>query len=262
MSLSSRSSSVARIVDELDLSGVVQVGRTRNEPVRRLASGLAAVDVLFDGGLPRGRVSEIVGPLSSGKTALLLTLLAAATRAGELVAWVDVADALCPASVAAAGVDLRRLLWVRPPSVRDAARCAELLLDAGGFGVVALDFGAAPPRPLRAHVWPRLMRAAELSHVPLIILAPYRVAGSFSALGVQLRQRMACWQQGVWPLFDGLRVSAQQVRNRAGRVGAVPARFVARPIWPQGDGGSDGWRESEEAIPSLPAAGRRSSSRR
>src|SRR5579864_4256478 len=77
-----------------------------------VSSGVPAIDALT-GGLPRGCLTEICGPASSGRTTLLLAALAAATRRGEFCAVVDASDALDPHSVAAAGVELDRLLWVR-----------------------------------------------------------------------------------------------------------------------------------------------------
>jgi recombination protein RecA len=77
-----------------------------------VSSGAPAIDALT-GGLPRGCLTEICGPSSSGRTTLLLAALAAATRRGEFCAVVDASDALDPHSVAAAGVELERLLWVR-----------------------------------------------------------------------------------------------------------------------------------------------------
>jgi hypothetical protein len=77
-----------------------------------VSSGVAAIDTLT-GGLPRGCLTEICGPASSGRTTLLLAALAAATRRGEFCALVDASDALDPQSAAAAGLDLDRLLWVR-----------------------------------------------------------------------------------------------------------------------------------------------------
>jgi len=75
-------------------------------------SGIPALDTLT-GGLPRGCLTEICGPASSGRTTILLTALAAATRRGEYCAVIDASDALDPHSVAASGIDLNRLLWVR-----------------------------------------------------------------------------------------------------------------------------------------------------
>ena len=76
------------------------------------SSGIAAIDALT-GGLPRGCLAEVCGPASSGRTTLLLAALAASTRRGEYCAVIDASDSLDPHSLAAAGVDLDRLLWVR-----------------------------------------------------------------------------------------------------------------------------------------------------
>lgn len=212
----------------------VHLGRTSIEPLRRLPSQLDVIDDLLDGGLPRGRVSELVGTQSSGKTSLLISFLAAATRRSEVTAYVDLADSLDPQSFAAAGVDFERLLWVRPPSLKDAVRCAEIILQAGGFAAVALDFGlsqasshkndagasvissphlASPggrgigttsherlPR-FRLNVWPRLARAAERSQASLIVLAPQRVTGSVATLGIETQAR-ALWSGTPSPAFS------------------------------------------------------------
>jgi recombination protein RecA len=77
-----------------------------------LPTGIAALDQRF-GGLPVGAITEITGWAGSGRTALAMTTSTAATRAGHVVAWVDVTDALEPESAASTGVDLGRLLWVR-----------------------------------------------------------------------------------------------------------------------------------------------------
>ena len=77
-----------------------------------VSSGVPAIDTLT-GGLPRGCLTEICGPASSGRTTLLLAALAAATRRGEFCVVVDASDTLDPHSAAAAGVELERLLWVR-----------------------------------------------------------------------------------------------------------------------------------------------------
>jgi hypothetical protein len=77
-----------------------------------VSSGIPALDTLT-GGLPRGCLTEICGPASSGRTTLLLAALATATRRGEFCVVVDASDALDPQSAAASGVELDRLLWVR-----------------------------------------------------------------------------------------------------------------------------------------------------
>jgi recombination protein RecA len=77
------------------------------------ATGIKALDELVCGGLPVGAVSELVGPESSGRTAIALSFTARLTQMNKVCAWIDVCDNLDPASAAACGVDLARLLWVR-----------------------------------------------------------------------------------------------------------------------------------------------------
>src|SRR4051812_3116598 len=74
-------------------------------------TGVAPIDACLRNGVPRGQLSELVGPSSSGRTTLLLQLMAAATQRGELVACIDTFDRLDVASADAAGIDLTRLLW-------------------------------------------------------------------------------------------------------------------------------------------------------
>jgi recombination protein RecA len=76
-------------------------------------TGIEALDELLNGGLPLGALSEFVGPECSGRTSIALSFLARMTREERVCAWIDVSNALDPASAAAAGVDLRRLLWLR-----------------------------------------------------------------------------------------------------------------------------------------------------
>src|SRR3954466_8799715 len=92
--------------------------------------------------LPRGCLTEIVGPASSGRTTLLHSILAAATARGETCALVDTDETFDPASAAAAGARLDRLIWVRSAKKPEhALRAADLLIQGGGFGVVAMDLG-------------------------------------------------------------------------------------------------------------------------
>ena len=78
-----------------------------------LSTGVAAVDAITGGGLPRGCLSEICGSVSSGKTSLLLATLAAATRRDETCVLIDASDSFDPASGAAAGLDFDKFLWIR-----------------------------------------------------------------------------------------------------------------------------------------------------
>jgi recombination protein RecA len=76
-------------------------------------TGIDALDELLRGGLPVGAITELIGPECSGRTSVALAFVAGMTQTGKVCAWLDVSNALDPASAAAAGVDLRRLLWVR-----------------------------------------------------------------------------------------------------------------------------------------------------
>ena len=85
----------------------------RMDPSALMPMDVAALDACLRGGLPRGQLSELAGPRSSGRMTLLLQMVAAATARGEIAALVDTLDRLDVASAAAAGVDLVRLLWIR-----------------------------------------------------------------------------------------------------------------------------------------------------
>ncbi len=86
--------------------------RPRSAP-ELLPTGIAEVDALLEGGLPLGGVTEVIGRASSGRSTLVLSVLAGITRQGAAAAYVDISDALDPLSAAAMGIDLGRLLWVR-----------------------------------------------------------------------------------------------------------------------------------------------------
>ena len=104
---------VRRVLGDDRLQAVVPASRlsVRPRPIT-VSTGIAELDALA-GGLPRGALTEIVGPASSGRSSVLLSVLAAATAREEVCALVDVDDVFDPQSAVAAGVDLKRLLWVR-----------------------------------------------------------------------------------------------------------------------------------------------------
>ena len=88
-------------------------GFQRRSVVELQPSGVAELDAVLGGGFPRGSLVELCGPASSGRTSLAFSLLAEATERQEACAFVDVSDSLDPLSLAVAGVDLTRLLWIR-----------------------------------------------------------------------------------------------------------------------------------------------------
>jgi recombination protein RecA len=87
-------------------------------------TGISEVDGLLEGGLPVGAITEMVGPESSGRTAIALSFLSQLTFVGRACAWIDVSDSLCPESAAAIGINLARLLWVRCGVSRSAAKAS------------------------------------------------------------------------------------------------------------------------------------------
>ena len=165
-------------------------------PLERFSSGVAEVDALT-GGLPRGAITEIAGPASSGRTSLLLAMLAEATHRQEICTVVDASDTLNPASAAAAGVDLGRLLWVRcGGNPEHALRAADLLVQGGGLGCVALDLGDLPPRIARRiplACWFRLRRALENTPTVLVALGQVSCASSCASLVLELKQGRLNW---------------------------------------------------------------------
>src|SRR5258708_30791341 len=82
-------------------------------------SGVRELDAVLGGGVPRGSLVELCGPACSGRTSLAFSLLAQATERQEACAFVDVSDSLDPVSLAAAGVELPRLLWIRCGETED-----------------------------------------------------------------------------------------------------------------------------------------------
>src|SRR5512146_2062800 len=92
----------------------------RHDESALIPTDVTALDACLRGGLPRGQLSEIAGPHSSGRTTLGLQTIAASTRRGEIAALVDTFDRLDVTSAADAGIDLDRLLWVRGMDCRSA----------------------------------------------------------------------------------------------------------------------------------------------
>jgi hypothetical protein len=201
-----------------DLGAEVRRGPQASEARVDLATGLPAIDALLDGGLARGRLSELTGPLSSGRTSLAFALLARATARGEVVGMVDGADAFHPASARAAGVQLERVLWARPPGIAEAVRCCERLLRARGFAAVMLDTTARERewQKLSAAVWQRLARAAAAGGSAFVVLSEHRVTGSFADLALELTP-VAARFTGAPTLFEGLEIEAAIARQRRGR---------------------------------------------
>src|ERR1043166_1688970 len=101
-------SAAAELLDRIGRPGDIRLGSARPETVARLPTGLTLLDQALGGGLPRGRVTELGGGRSTGRTGLACAIAARATAAGETIGWIDPADALDPEAATAAGIALAR----------------------------------------------------------------------------------------------------------------------------------------------------------
>jgi recombination protein RecA len=250
------------------LAGVTAASRLEVRPTpEMISSGIREIDELT-GGLPRGGLSEICGPASSGRTSVLLSILAAATRRQEACALVDTTDALDAVSAAATGVELERLLWIRcadvslrrsmedgrlarpagrgrPASIdarsarsdarlEQALRVTDLLLQSGGFGLVAIDLGDVPDsaaRRIPLASWFRFQRAVEPTATVLLVVAQEPCAQTCASLLIRLGTPSAFSDQlsakeksgpAHARLLDGLQVEGELLRSRMQRKPAQP----------------------------------------
>ena len=168
--------------------------RRRRDDV--LATTLAPLDALLGGGLPRGKVVELAGRRSSGRYSIAMATLAAATSAGEAAVLIDLGDHFDPQLAAANGVDLRRMLWIRPKNLKHAVMAAEMIA-ATGFQCAVVDTGLHPIRGRRVPdaTWVRLARSAEAHGTAMLISTPYPITGTTSEALVSANGR-ANWSGG------------------------------------------------------------------
>ena len=198
------------------LAGMTPASQLAVRPTPQMvSSGVREIDTLT-GGLPRGCLTEVSGPASSGRTSILLAALAAATQRQEVCALVDISDAFNPHSAAAAGVNFERLLWVRcgiglqksrspqrhpwialragsdpgknekiEKPVEQGLRVIDLLLQSGGFGLVIVDLGDTPlkmGRRIPLTSWFRFQRAVEHTATVLFVISQVPCARTCASL--------------------------------------------------------------------------------
>jgi|SRR5450432_434175 len=220
-----------------------------------VATSIGELDVLLQGGLPLGSLSEITGPACSGKTTLVSSLLAGVTRQGAACAYVDVADAFDPYSAAALGIDLGRLLWVRAgrslersaernkeswARLDQALRATDLLLSAGGFRVIVLDTGGAwdvgaeQVRRVPLASWYRYRLQAEKSQALFLLLTQTPCAKSCASVVLHCADAKERWEsaagKGV-PLLSGFEFSVSADRRHgAVREEILSFSFGKKPV--------------------------------
>lgn len=135
---------LAQIDRQFGKGSVMRLGSDERAPVEVIPTGSVALDVALGvGGIPRGRVVEIYGPESSGKTTLTLHAIANAQRAGGIAAFIDAEHALDPEYAQKLGVDIDALLVSQPDTGEQALEIADMLIRSGAIDLVVIDSVAA-----------------------------------------------------------------------------------------------------------------------
>ena len=125
-------------------NGSIMMGQESALPgVEMITSGCYGIDKALGGGYPKGRIIEVYGPESSGKTTLCLHAIAEAQKNGKTCAFIDVEHALDPEYCAALGIDMDKLVTSQPDSGEEALNIAEMLIRSGAFEIIVIDSVAA-----------------------------------------------------------------------------------------------------------------------
>jgi hypothetical protein len=191
-----------------------------------LPTGVAGLDAALGGGLPRGRLTEIAGPLGSGTATLARRLVTGLVARGLGVAYVDAARTLDPADWAhlAAG----HLRVVRPPDAARGAWCADVLLRSGAFVLVVLD--GAPPLTRQQAL--RLVGLAREKDAAFVLLGRDRPSAVSGAVRLALRrrwgaERRANAERGTHTLsLRGASAASDAATERAARAGEAEGRAI------------------------------------
>ncbi len=186
---------LSQIDRQFGKGSVMRLGDDTRPPVKVIPTGSLALDVALGiGGLPRGRVVEIYGPESSGKTTVALHAVASAQRAGGNAAFIDAEHALDPEYAKALGVDTDNLLVSQPDTGEQALEITDMLVRSGGVDIIVIDSVAA--------LVPKAEIEGEMgdSHVGLqarlMSQALRKITGALSATGTtaifinQLREKI------------------------------------------------------------------------
>jgi recombination protein RecA len=135
---------LANIEKQFGKGSLMRLGDEAAVPIASIPTGSIALDVALGiGGIPRGRVTEIFGPESSGKTTVALHIVAEAQRAGGVAAFIDAEHALDPTYAQALGVDINELLVSQPDNGEQALEIADMLIRSNAVDVIVIDSVAA-----------------------------------------------------------------------------------------------------------------------
>ncbi len=135
---------LAQIDRQFGKGSVMRLGSDERAPVEVISTGSIALDVaLGTGGLPKGRIVEVYGPESSGKTTIALHAIANAQKSGGIAAFIDAEHALDPEYAKALGVDIDALLVSQPDTGEQALEIADMLIRSGSIDIIVIDSVAA-----------------------------------------------------------------------------------------------------------------------
>ena len=146
---------LAQIEKEFGEGSIMPLGTEAQKPIEGVSSGSLSVDLALGGkGFPRGRIIEIFGPESSGKTTIALHAVAAAQRAGGVAAFIDAEHALDPSWAKKLGISLEQLLVSQPTTGEEALQICELLIKSNGVDIIVVDSVAAlvPQKELEGEI--------------------------------------------------------------------------------------------------------------
>lgn len=135
---------ISQIEKSFGKGAIMRLGETALEPVEVISTGCLPLDIALGiGGLPRGRIVEIYGPESSGKTTISLHVIAQAQKSGGTVAFIDAEHALDPIYAKRLGIDISRLYISQPDNGEQALEITEELVRSGAMDVIVIDSVAA-----------------------------------------------------------------------------------------------------------------------
>ncbi|MBT8211506.1 MAG: recombinase RecA, partial [Acidimicrobiia bacterium] len=135
---------VSQIEKQFGTGAIMKLGENPVQNIKSISTGALSLDIALGiGGVPRGRIVEIFGPESSGKTTLALHIVAEAQREGGIAAFIDAEHALDPVYAKALGVDVDELFISQPDTGEQALEIADMLIRSGALDVVIVDSVAA-----------------------------------------------------------------------------------------------------------------------
>jgi hypothetical protein len=166
-------------------------------PAEVISTGIPQIDSFTLGGLPRGAMTEIFCPASSGRTSFMLSALAHATKHEEVCALVDTSNAFDPKSALQAEMNFNRLLWIRcVNNLEHAFKATDLLLQGGGFGLVVLDIGNVAGNDARRIIsswWYRFRRTVENTPTAFVVITADSCVRSCTSLALEMKREADVW---------------------------------------------------------------------